>query len=138
MTNLDSIAQQLRDELSRLTDEKTKAEAKVQILDAELKRVEDALTALGSKPKPSKTKTSKPAPKQEEVHEAVKRILSEEGALELEPLKKKIESVLTKLGRSKMGLALRLKEVLASEELFIESPAGWKLVESEVEAAAAK
>ena len=133
MNKLESIAKDLREEHSRLAEERNAVEARLHQMDAELKRVEVALSALGDKPKPAKAKSSKPAPKQEEVEQAVRQILAEQGALEMEPLKKQVAAKLGQQGRSKMGLALRLKEVLASKELFIESPAGWKLIESEAE-----
>ena len=131
MSKIQSIADDLRKEQSRLIEERNTVQARLEEMDAEIKRVEDALTALGQKTKQTKAKKSgKPAPKREEVEQAVREILSEQGALELDPLKTQVGAKLTELGRSKMGLALRLKEVLAGEQ-FIESPAGWKLVESD-------
>ena len=131
MTKLESIAEELRAEHSRLAEERNAVQARLKQMDVEIKRVEDALSALGQKPPQSKAKPGrKPAPKKEEVQQVVRAILGEQGALELEPLNTQVGAKLSELGRSKMGLALRLNEVLAGEE-FIESPAGWKLVQSE-------
>ena len=101
MSKIQSIADDLREEHSRLSEQRNAVQARLGKMDAEIKRVEAALAALGEKPKPGKSKSGgKPAPNQEDVEPAVRQILSEQGALELEPLKKQVGAKLAELGRS--------------------------------------
>ncbi len=131
-TKLQSIAEQLSEEHARLTKERNAVTENLVRIDGELKSVEQALAALKEKPKQAKAKTSKPAPKRDDVEQVAEQILSEQGALETEALKKEVGAKLAEAGYSKMGLTLRLKEVLGSDG-FIDSPAGWKLVDDESE-----
>ena len=85
MNNLESIAKDLCEEYSRLTEERNAVEARLHQMDAELKRVEVALAALGEKPKREKSKSGKPAPKKDEVETAVKQILAEQGSSSKQP-----------------------------------------------------
>jgi len=126
VSKLDTIIEELRGEHSRITEERAAVEASLRQMDDDLKRVAEALAALGQKPKAAKS--GKPAPKREDVEQAAVDILSKSEALQMDELKAKVESSVTAAGFSKMGLALRLKEALASER-FVESPAGWKCVE---------
>jgi len=75
-------------------------------------------------------KAKKPAASKNDVRAAVITVLEELGVAEQDALKRDIETHIVESGKSRMGLALRLKEVLA-EERFIDTPAGYRLAEHE-------
>ena len=129
---LANIKEQLRSEetemLKLIELLKTQLAAKTK----EVRRIQSALRELeGGTAKPSVKKAKKPAASKNDVRAAVITVLEELGVAEHDALKRIVETHIVESGKSRMGFALRLKEVLA-EERFIDTPAGYRLAEHEL------
>ncbi len=131
---LDSIVTELRNEEEKLSAELQELQARAGELEAAVERVRSALEALGQKPerRPATRKASQKGARKEQVKELVVGVLVEEGPLELDELKQSVEKEAKRQGISRMGLALRLREVL-KEDSFIETPAGYRMADAEQE-----
>lgn len=106
------ILEQLRGEESRLEKELDQTTSKLKASRAELKRVRSGIAALsGGKA----TSNGKPAPKKAEVRKAAVGVLKETGQLTEAEFEAAVTKRLEADGFGRAGLALRLKEVLASE-----------------------
>ena len=129
---INSAITALQEEEETLLRRKSKLDEQASEIDAALKRVRAALTALGVRvaAKPSGKKgSSKPSPDKVVVREAVMAALQVE-TLGADALRAEVERQLTERGYSRMGLSLRLKEVLGEEE-FTESARGYLLSSSQ-------
>ena len=127
---LADIKTQLRSEEANLQELVGRLQTELDSRAAELDRIQAALRELdGEKAKPAVKKTSrKPAASKAQVRDVIVTLLEEHCVIEEKPLMKLVEKAVTSFGKSRMGLALRFKEVLA-EERFVDSPAGYRLAE---------
>lgn len=135
---LEEIVDSLKKQESRLGGQLGDLNQQVQSVEEELKRIREALTALSGKatkqPKsreskqPSK-KSKKPSATRADVSDIMHTILSKEGACTEVELKEKVYQAVENLGKSKLGLALRIKEA-AKEDRFKQSEGSLKLVDA--------
>ncbi|MEQ8849908.1 hypothetical protein [Botrimarina sp.] len=124
---LDSVVTSLQTEEEALQGRKSTLRKQVDEIDFALKQVRAALTALGvrtSGKSGGRRASAKPSPDKISVREAVVGSLDGH-TLTLERLRGEVERRLQEQGYSRMGLALRLKEVLAESE-FVETPTGYQ------------
>ena len=127
---LDAVIQQLREEEAELRAQREELEQRLKQIDVDAKRVQSALVALGDKSATKgggKRPANKLAPSKEQIAEIVAEVLQLNEALETDTLRTKVESRLKSKGLSRMSFATRFQEAL-SDERFVESPAGWKLI----------
>ncbi|QEG37693.1 hypothetical protein [Bythopirellula goksoeyrii] len=114
---IDTVIASLQDEEKTLLSRKTDLDQQASELEAALKRIRGALSALGvasATRTKSKKGPSKPSPDKHLVRDAVTASLQEQ-ALHLEPLRVEVERQVVERGYSRMGLSLRLKEVLGED-----------------------
>ena len=115
----------LQDEEKTLLDQKSELDQKASELDSSLKRVRGALSALGALSPTragSRKGSTKPSPDKAAVRDAVRASLQSQ-PLQMDALRAEVERQLSERGYSRMGLSLRLKEVLGEDE-FSESAEG--------------
>ena len=110
---LDNISQELKAELGRLTDLSGSLSAQLRTVDAQLKRVRQALKALTSKSVAISAKNSKPCVSKVEVVTIIEALLGTCEVISASDLRIRVEQEVVKTGKSRMGLALRIKEALA-------------------------
>ncbi|WP_425395401.1 hypothetical protein [Aeoliella sp.] len=128
LERLNSAISTLQQEETTLLERKSELDQRASELDDALKRVRGALTALGVSSTGKlngKRGTTKPSPVKTVVREAVVAVL-QTSALQANELRAEVERRLRERGYSRMGLSLRLKEVLSADE-FEETPAGYQL-----------
>lgn len=126
---IDSAISTLQDEEETLLREKSKLDQQASELETALKRIRGARTALGVR-SPGKSSgkkgAAKPSPDKQIVREVVIATLPDK-SLQADELKTGVELQIKERGYSRMGLSLRLKEVLG-EDQFIQSADGYHLV----------
>lgn len=125
---IDSVVSTLEAEEQQLLSQKADLDRQASELDAALRRIKGALKALGaasSAKSETKKAPAKPSPDKAVVREAVLASLQGKTLKENE-LRTDVEQFLAERGFSRMGLSLRLKEVLREESLT-ESPDGYQL-----------
>ncbi len=129
MTNnlLGDITSSLKQEEERLSAELNELKKKAKLVELDLKRIRDARSALGAGRKSANSKR-KPAPTADDVKKAVNKALVADGPLEEPVIRERVERELADEGKSKMGLSLRMKEVLNSMD-FVESSGRWQLAD---------
>lgn len=129
---LSDIKEQLRSEEADLLQLIERLNSELVSRKQEVGRIQAALRELeGEKKKqPAKKRVRKPAASKAQVRDVVVTLLQEHGVIEDKALMKLVENAVTDFGKSRMGLALRLKEVLG-EERFVDTPAGYRLAEQE-------
>ena len=129
---IETLRREEQDIASKLGEVKAKAEE----LEKDLARVRGAITSLDGSPsgktvaKRKSGSPRKPAPKKEDVIQAVTLLLREHGVIEREKLYGAVENVMANNGRSKMGLKLRFEEALQDSRFDI-SAFGVGLVKEE-------
>jgi len=121
---LGEIINQLRLEEAALLENIVRLKTELAAHDADVKRVREALKALGEKPKSKGAK--KPAPSKDDVIQAMQSVLSHNAPLDLESLRSEVESHIVETGKSRMGFAMRFKEALA-ESRFVDHGRGYEL-----------
>lgn len=130
---LDAVIQQLHEEEAELASQRKQLEQQLKQLNEESKRVQTALAALGCKP-PAKgggrRSLSRLCPTRQQIAEVVAEVLQLNEALQTDVLRTKVESCLKSRGLSRARFSTTFDEAL-SDERFVESPAGWKLVEEQ-------
>ena len=124
-----SVEKTLAAEEQKLTDQQVELKRQLASVAANIKRIRLARAAL--KPK-SKAPTSKrpPAPNRKDVQTAVQTALTDHGVLVKEELTKHVADLLSFEGKSKVGLAIRLKEVLA-DPAIVDTPGGYRLADAD-------
>ncbi len=121
-TDLSSIVEQLRQEERRLGTQQAELTVALTSLEADLKRVRGALSALGEKPA---TKSGrKAAATKKDVIQGISDVLRNQGAVENDALRRSVEAQLAEMGKSRQGLALRFEEAL-KDPRFVNTPAGY-------------
>ena len=112
--NIESIVTKLRDEETRLNRKREAIQQGLNTVESELTRVQAGIAALtgGSSSKSGKGRSLKPSPTKDVVRSAVEAVWRNDGQLETEKLKQAVGSQLADEGYSRVGLSLRLKEVL--------------------------
>lgn len=123
LLDVERFVTELNQEEERLAGMEQELQDKLKEVQVALKKVRDARTALGGKKAGSAKKS---APSKQDAREAVLAVLKELGVVEDDSLRSAVEARLHELGKTKQGLALRLKEALQGEE-FVETPSGWRL-----------
>ncbi len=134
---LDAVIQQLREEEAELKSQREELEQRLKQIDVDVKRVQTALIALGEKSAAKgggKRSVSKLAPDKGQIAEIVAEVLQANEVLDTDVLRTKVESRLKSKGLSRIGFATRFQEAL-SDERFVESPVGWKLIDEQNAAA---
>lgn len=118
-TTLDTIRNGLTSQLADLDRDLQAAEAQVRELKRTRRQVTAAIRALGGEGCDS----PKPAPKKAQVRDAIRELLDQNGGVidadDLEGLV--TDKLASEQGCSAMGLALRMREVLASGEFTVAS-----------------
>ena len=133
-SQFDTIVQTLRDEEAELLSKQQKLTKQRTEVEQALTKVRGAMKSLGSKGsgKGNARTYQKPAATQEEVLKAVTSILRKRGPLQHDALTALVSQVITKAGRSRLGLTLRLKETL-SQPQFRQTPDGYQLTKEGAE-----
>lgn len=127
----EGIIAQLKEEQIRLSSRKEELTAQLRDVEAEIKRAQAALAALGAKPATKKAAGRKLNATRQQIASHAADVLRDLGTLELDALHREVEARVKKQGLSCVGFDARFKEALG-EECFNESPAGWKLVADDV------
>jgi hypothetical protein len=123
-TDLSSIVEQLRQEERRLGTQQAELTVALTSLEADLKRVQGALSALGEKPA---TKSGrKAAATKKDVIQVISDVLHSQEVVENVALRRSVEVQLGEMGKSRQGLALRFEEAL-KDPRFVNTPAGYRL-----------
>lgn len=128
---MDAVIQQLREEETLLQTQRSELEQQIKELEENVKRVRAALVALGEKPAgraARKKASSTQAPSKDEIANVLAEILGSSGALETDSLRAEAEDRLRSKGQLRVSFTGRFQEAL-EDDRFIESPAGWKLVD---------
>jgi len=123
--NLERIIEDLQSEAERLTERRQELQQGLDAIDAELQRVQAGITALRGKAA-TRGKSSKQSPNKEAVRTAARRCLSDGGILSQDELKTAVGEEIKAAGFSRVGMALRLNEVLEEKE-FVSSVEGVRL-----------
>ena len=97
-------------------------------MDADLERINARMLALAGKSVNGKPKKTKPSPNKEVVRRAIYTCLSKRNPLTKEMLKTAVGELLSQNGFSRMGLTLRIQEVLAHDKQISQSSKGIVLV----------
>jgi hypothetical protein len=114
----------LKTEASRLLQQKAEHEKHLKTIGVELLRIEAGLEALGARaPKP---KASKPSANREVVRESVRACFATQDIFQRDELTEAVGKCLKEAGYSRIGMALRLKEVLA-ENILTQEADGFRL-----------
>ena len=121
----DNITDKLRIEEERLSNELKRLQQNTKEVSTDLKRIQDVRKAMNGG-RGSGATPRKPAATAADVSCIVKDILQSSEAVDDSLLREQIAEEVVKSGKSRMGLSLRIKEVLASSE-FTESQTGWQL-----------
>jgi hypothetical protein len=125
---LDAISQDLYSEHERLAHECQTLKAQLRETECKLKRVHSAVKSLADKPtNKSASKTTKPSASKAQVVAIVDELLHEQTVIPVEKLRSRIEQRVVASGKSRMGLALRIKEALATPR-FATTDVGVRLV----------
>ncbi len=111
--NLGQIVENLKGEENRLCQQKTDCEKRLKSIDVELLRIRAGLEALGAKS--SKAKSSKPSASRDFVRDLVRQAFTEKDMYQKDELAAAVSERLKHAGYSRVGMALRLKEVLAED-----------------------
>ncbi len=138
-SKLSSIVSQLREEETRLGEKVEELKKKLGSVESERKQITQALAAIEGKPKVRKERqksTTKAATKAEVIAH-VEAILAEQELVEKADLKELVQERVVASGKSKMGLALRIKEALADSR-FVDTPGGYRLASENLGSVAAK
>ena len=122
--NLEQIVESLKGEANRLLKQKSDCEKELKHIGVELLRVEAGLEALGAKA--PKGKTSKPSANRDTVRESVKACFAFQDRFQPDELTAAVGKRLKDAGYSRIGMALRLKEVLA-ENIVAKEVDGFRL-----------
>ena len=122
--NLEQIVESLKNEANRLLQQKADFEKQLKNIAVELLRVEAGLEALGAKA--PKAKTSKPSANRDVVRESVKACFASQDSFQSDELATAVGKRLKDAGYSRIGMALRLKEVLA-EDIITQEVDGLRL-----------
>ena len=128
---LAAIADDLREERSRLDELISGLQTQLAAIQGERERTVKALSALGEKPA-RKNKAAKESVTKGEVADMVAAILNEHGPMMIEPLKDELSRRVSATGRSLQGLALARKAALKDNTRFVDTPGGYRLVSEEV------
>lgn len=122
LERIDSAISTLKEEEQALIGRKSALDEQSSELEAALKRVRTALSALGvaTATKTGRKGSSKPSPDKNAVRQAVIAVLQEQ-AQRIEQLRADVEHRVVERGFSRMGLSLRFKEVLG-EDQFTRAP----------------
>lgn len=118
LERIDSAISTLQEEEKTLLERKSELDQQSSDLDTALKRVRGALSALGvanSGKSAGKRGATKPSPDKNVVRDAVTESLRTK-SLRLDELRAEVERRVAESGYSRMGLSLRLKEVLSEDQ----------------------
>ncbi|TWT86731.1 hypothetical protein Mal64_35600 [Pseudobythopirellula maris] len=118
-TSLETIRNGLTSQLADLDRDLQAAETQVSELKSTRRQVAAAIRALGGQG----SDTAKPAPKKAQVRDAVRELLDQNGgAIDADDLEALVaDKLASEQGCSAMGLALRMREVLAADDFTAES-----------------
>ena len=124
-STLEKVTDDLRGEVGRLAEESCRLKEALKVNESLRKRAEAALRALGGnqKPKPS---DRKPSASKADVIGVITSLLTKAGVIPELELRRQVERHVTASGKSRMGLALRMKEALADSR-FTETEQGYQL-----------
>ncbi|MCO6042700.1 hypothetical protein NG895_02160 [Aeoliella sp. ICT_H6.2] len=113
--SLTAISNELQEEHARLSEQSESLAAELRRVEQQLKQVRSAVKALTGKPsaKPA-GKTSKPCASKADVVLVIETLLRSQPAMSLADLRTRVEQRIVKAGKSRMGLALRFKEAIAT------------------------
>ncbi len=118
-TTIETLRSGLASQLAELDRELEAANEQVIQLKSSRRQVAAAIKALGDRD--ASAEPTSPAPKKLQVREAIEKLLADNGGAiiteDLEPLV--AEKIATDYGCSAMGLALRMREVLTSDEFSV-------------------
>ena len=127
-TCLDTICAELDQERDRLVSMSEGLRAQLHDADRKLKRVQAAIKALAARPDQKKS-PRKPSAAKADVINIVGNLLKAKAVLPEAELRTNVEKQIVQSGKSRMGLALRLKEALADTR-FTMTPEGYRLTAS--------
>lgn len=118
--NLESSIAEIEKQLAQINDQRRQ-------VTAQLKQMQSLLNSLTNGA--TEATKRKPSPTHSDVTTAVVAILEKNGPSHAEVLKEGVETRLTEAGKSRLGLAIRLKQVLSSDQ-FVESDGVYTLAAS--------
>lgn len=118
-TSLETIRSGLTSQLADLDRDLQAAETQVRELKSTRRQVTAAIRALGGQGADS----AKPAPKKAQVRDAIRELLDQNGGtIDADDLEGLVtDKLASEQGCSAMGLALRMREVLATDEFTVAS-----------------
>jgi len=115
-TWLTDVTTTLHKEADQLQQKLTTTRTQAKEIEANLKRLHAALSALEGK-SPKKTRATKPPVTQAQISKAVTDALGDGRTLTKADIKERLDLVATKAGKSRVGLALRLDQALKADNI---------------------
>ena len=119
--NLGRIVEDLQSEEVRLSHRRQELQQGLDAIDVELQRVQAGVSALTGRTT-TKGKNSKQSPTKDVVRDAMRNCLREQEVLDPDALKAAVGEQVKAAGYSRVGMALRLKEVLEEAEFNSSAP----------------
>ena len=120
-TTITTVTEQLQQEETKLKEQLNQHQTQVNTLQADLQRLQTAIKALTSNhkgtTKKQKRPNTKPAATQAEVTQAITNALAEGRVLTAEQITERVQEATAKLGKSRVGLALRIKQCLKDDSI---------------------
>ena len=114
-----TVTEQLQSEETKLKAKLQEHQTQVTTIQADLSRLQQALKALSGnnkKQRKQKSPNTKPAATQDQVNQVITAALAGGHPLTSEQITNQVQQSIVKDGKSKVGLALRIKQALESEE----------------------
>ncbi len=115
-TWLNDVTTTLHKEADQLQEKLTTTRSQAKEIEANLKRLQAALSALEGKT-PKKTRATKPPVTQNQISKAVTDALGDGRVLTKADIKERLDQAATKAGKSRVGLALRLDQALKDDTI---------------------
>jgi len=128
---LTSVTDQLVAEETKLKEQLQQHQTQVTTLQSDLTRLQTALTALTGNNKKQQRKpkrpNTKPAATQTDVNHAIADALDKGRTMTFEQITERIEQTITTAGKSRVGLALRIKQALSHDNIEHQQNGSYRL-----------
>jgi len=119
---LTTAVEELRAEETQIQGDLDELRRQVKSSETHLRQIQRALSVLNDKPR-GKSSNRKPAATRQEVMKTMTDLLRTKGSLKEDQLKRLVAEKLASLGKSRIGLALRLTEAL-NDRRFVRAEDG--------------
>ena len=116
-TWLTDVTTTLHKEADQLQNKLTTTRTQAKEIEANLKRLQAALSALEDKSPNKKTRATKPPVTQAQISKAVTDALGDGRTLTKADIKERLDKAATNAGKSRVGLALRLDQALKADNI---------------------